>query len=756
MYFTDITNPELQYFHGLNVKNINLSLTEILSSDLFIVETIITDSIYRIYPLFYCKKITSSNNDDKILENKCIIANKNTEETYYDFVSDDDEFIRLIKLTGYKQIEDTLTVNEFNALVYRLKQNYPFKEEIQINNSTVHGKYADYLFNLESTTIVDNGILITNETLTNIGTITLINPRFRNSTYTIKMKVYSISDVNVCTDASTDNITVTPLTITLQYGTPVNIPFETLNLDHVIGFDATVNIVHDQHIIKVNESLILSSNISNLTIGETAILTATYLDETGIPVDNQEIRFYDGETLLGSSNTNEYGVATFNFISNVSGNHNITCKNPNDLTSNTVSLIVSKKIPVLTLSASRRGAGLNIIDIAASIKYEGVGISGVTLQVLDSSDNVIVSTLTNSSGEISDMITSYAGYTLRAYYAGDATYNSAYSSPVTVNPAYTKCSITEVNGKTILSHHDADTATLRVELLDNSDNPVAASGEPVEFWTSQNSHYPSVVGDAFKISRESASVTSVQVGDDVGYLKLTDTGLTVYYNGRYIVDVASNILDVKFQDNLLIYTDVYDNTHYEDLSSYDFDFSSVISASGTYVFHNLIDIVNTDGTGKADKLYNSGGVGDIGFYAFSGTFSSERYIVEDCIRYWESVSGIVTINYSLPSEFQLDFTIRSTNILIDPSVAFFRFQSSSGTFIGKGSSNSANVQFFGSVFNQITETNTDYNYSMTYENGVATLTDGTTTQTSTKSLTKLYLLNSQGDSQLKNLKIKPL
>lgn len=644
MYFTDITNPELQYFHGLNVKNINLSLTEILSSDLFIVETIITDSIYRIYPLFYCKEITSSNNDDKILENKCIIANKNTEETYYDFVSDDDEFTRLIKLTGYKQINDALNMQEFNALIYGLKQNYPFKEEIQITNSSVHGKYADYLFNLESTTIVDNGILITNETLTNIGTITLINPRFKNSTYTIKMKVYSISDVNVCTDASTDNITVTPLTITLQSGTPVNIPFETLNLDHVIGFDATVNIVHDQHIIKVNESLILSSNITNLTIGETAILTATYLDETGMPVDNQEIHFYDGETLLGSSNTNEEGVATFNFTPSVSGNHNITCKNPNDLTSNTVSLIVSKKIPILTLSASRRTGTSNSIDIEASIKYEGVGLSGVTLQVLDSSDNVIVSTLTNSNGEISEMLSSYAGYTLRAYYAGDATYNSAYSSPVTVNAAYSKCSITEVDGKTILSHEDADTATLRVQLLDNSDNPVAASGEPIQFWTSQDSHYPSVVGDAFKISRESEAVMSVQVGNTVSYLKLSDSGLTVYDNGTYVVGIAGDIVDVRFQDNLLSYTDVYDNTYYKDLSAYDFDFSSVFSASGTYVFHNLIGVVNTDGTGKADKLYNSGGVGDIGFYAFCGSLVSEIYEVTDAKYYNDgsSVNGLTS------------------------------------------------------------------------------------------------------------------
>ena len=164
----------------------------------------------------------------------------------------------------------------------------------------------------------------------------------------------------------------------------------------------------------------------------------------------------------------------------------------------------------------------------------------------------------------------------------------------------------------------------------------------------------------------------------------------------------------------------------------------------------------TNSSGVAEKVYSSSGVGDVELSASVGTLVSETYEVEDCIRYWESVSGVVTINYSLPSEFQLDFTIYSTNILIDPSVAFFRFQSSSGIFIGKGSSNSANVQFFGSVFNQITETNTDYNYSMTYSNGVATLTDGTTTKTSTITLTKLYLLNSQGDSQLKNLKIKPL
>ena len=655
MYFTDITNPELQYFHRLNAPyNFNLSLSKILTSDLFIVETIITDSIYRIYPMFYCNEITSTNPDDKILENKCIIANKNTEETYFDFISDDKDILKIVNLTGYKQINSNLTMGEFNRLIYQLKHKHPFKEEIQINNSTVHGKYADYLFDLESTTIVDNGILITNETLTNIGTITLINPRFRNSTYTIKMKVYSISDVNVCTDASTDNITVTPLTITLQNGTPVNIPFEILDLDHVIGFDATINIAHDKPIIKVNESLILSSNISNLTIGKTAVLTAIYLDETGEPVSDAQITFYDGETVLGSKVTNGYGIATFNFIPSVSGNHNITCKNPNDLTSNTVSLIVSKKIPVLTLSASRRSAGLDIIDIAASIKYEGVGISGVTLQVLDSSDNVIVSTLTNSSGEISDMIQSNTGYTLRAYYAGDATYNSAYSRSVVVKPIYNDVSITEVDSKTILSYNggtNPDTATLRAQLLDTNENPVEVSNEPVEFWSIQNSRAPETLGYKFEINRNVADTTNIKIGDDTQYILLTDTGLTVYYYGNYLVETATNIVNIKYtgpDGHILSYTDNNENTHYIDLDEYSFYFDNVV-ASGNYVFHNLMGVVNTDATGKADKIYTSAGVGDISFYASCGTFVSKTYSLEDCMDYQAMTDNSKQSRWTIPS-----------------------------------------------------------------------------------------------------------
>ena len=68
-YYTNIANEELQYFHGLQVKNFTIKLSDINTSWLFKIEEIIEDSIYKIYPLFYTQEITSSNPDDKILDN---------------------------------------------------------------------------------------------------------------------------------------------------------------------------------------------------------------------------------------------------------------------------------------------------------------------------------------------------------------------------------------------------------------------------------------------------------------------------------------------------------------------------------------------------------------------------------------------------------------------------------------------------------------------------------------------------------------
>ena len=88
MYFTNISNDNVAMFHNKILVNANLRLTEVLNSNLFKIEEIISNKIYRIFPLFYCENITSTNPYDKILSNKCIICQK-SENTVLSFSSEE-------------------------------------------------------------------------------------------------------------------------------------------------------------------------------------------------------------------------------------------------------------------------------------------------------------------------------------------------------------------------------------------------------------------------------------------------------------------------------------------------------------------------------------------------------------------------------------------------------------------------------------------------------------------------------------------
>ena len=83
MYFGNISDSELSQFHNQVLNNFSMPLVDVLASSLFKIETIISDSIYKIYPLFYCEEISSSNAEDRIIENKCIICEKNTDTRLY-------------------------------------------------------------------------------------------------------------------------------------------------------------------------------------------------------------------------------------------------------------------------------------------------------------------------------------------------------------------------------------------------------------------------------------------------------------------------------------------------------------------------------------------------------------------------------------------------------------------------------------------------------------------------------------------------
>lgn len=164
----------------------------------------------------------------------------------------------------------------------------------------------------------------------------------------------------------------------------------------------------------------------------------------------------------------------------------------------------------------------------------------------------------------------------------------------------------------------------------------------------------------------------------------------------------------------------------------------------------------TDGNGEVNYRYVSGGVGDTNIY-INCTLLTKTFAVEDCNKYWGTIQAgsEIAVDYSLPSSFKLEFTIFSSAPTTAPSVSLLRFNASNGIWLGKGSSGSANITLFGTAFGSISA-NTEYNYVLTYEGSVASLTDGTTTKTSTQSLTKLYSLASTSNSILKEIKVKPL
>lgn len=294
MYYTNITNEELQYFHNLKVPNFSITLTDLLASDLFEVETIITGSVYRVYPLFYTGRITSTNSNDRIIENKCIICQQNTNETVFTFISDETQPVTDYSLyTDVYSIGDNLTQNEFNNIIRLLRTNNVHTDNFNIKQGTVNGEYADYIFDIDSTTLTDKGILITDETLTNLGTVKLTNPVFNNSQYTLKLNVYHITDVNSF-DNGSDNVVVDTLTIVLEKDVEINIPFNTLDYNYVIGFSAVVEITHNLPVIHGSwlANLLLNASSDIVMKNETILLTCTAIDNNGEPMPNVTVEFY--------------------------------------------------------------------------------------------------------------------------------------------------------------------------------------------------------------------------------------------------------------------------------------------------------------------------------------------------------------------------------------------------------------------------------------------------------------------------------
>ena len=134
MYFKNISNEELRQFRPVKTQDFIMSLTDVLDSNLFKVED--NDGIYRIFPFFYCNTIKSNNPTDKILDNRCIIASRMDDETYFTFKTTEREELPIIPASflndTFKGLNDNLTINEYNKFVYLLRDNCPFNDRVRV------------------------------------------------------------------------------------------------------------------------------------------------------------------------------------------------------------------------------------------------------------------------------------------------------------------------------------------------------------------------------------------------------------------------------------------------------------------------------------------------------------------------------------------------------------------------------------------------------------------------------------------------
>ena len=329
MYFTNIANKDLEPFHKLAIPNFSITLTDMLTSPLFKVETIQTGSLYKIIPLFYAGVITSTNKEDRILENKAIIAEKKTKETHYTFTNNPgEETLDYLEYGTYYEHGDELTDAQFNSIISLLLKQTIFNDNITLNNGQVPGTYASYTFNIESTTVIDTGILITRETLTNLGTVTLNDPTFNNATYTLKLTVVHNVDVNI-TEVDDDNTETTTLEVELSPGVEVDIPFETLDYNYVVLKDASVTIKHDKPFIRgvQTNSIGVTGTESILQQGKISTLTFTAYDLNNIPSPGQELSIYKDGSELVTLTTNQQGIVTYNYTGVGTGEHTFKAVN---------------------------------------------------------------------------------------------------------------------------------------------------------------------------------------------------------------------------------------------------------------------------------------------------------------------------------------------------------------------------------------------------------------------------------------------
>ena len=259
MYFTDLTNSELERYHDkARLDSFSVNITTMMGSNLF-KDIELNNGLFKIIPLFYVSEIRCNDSDVRIFSNKALIMDSSN-TSYVDFITDEtiyyvDEGARENYIPPYPVGED-LTEAQFNNLVYLMRKNTVFKDEFRVKQSgKVSCEFGEYTFSMTLSNIIDKGIVLTrgraNRTRaptppSSVIKCELTNPYFHEHTYTLVLTLRSIKDVNLDKEhISDDNIIEREVRTDLIPNTEVTVNWNTSQdetFNEVILYDARVEI----------------------------------------------------------------------------------------------------------------------------------------------------------------------------------------------------------------------------------------------------------------------------------------------------------------------------------------------------------------------------------------------------------------------------------------------------------------------------------------------------------------------------------
>ena len=377
-------------------------------------------------------------------------------------------------------------------------------------------------------------------------------------------------------------------------------------------------------------SLVVSSG--TVSVGEAVTCTATVLDN-GVAVPNVSVRFFDGNAVLGTVESDSNGEAVLSLSTLSAGSHSIVASYGGQ-SSSAVSVTVNKLTTSISLSSNKASCYIDETFTLSGTLSRGEGYS-----VYLYNGTVLVDTLTTGTdGAFSKVITpsGTGSFNYSVKYNGDSSYDEATSSVVAVSVVKRTPSISisksgDVTVGTAFTISGTLSCTGSVKLYENGsllDTLTVTGGAFSKTITK------SVTGDY--------SYYAVFDGDSV-YEAVTSSTVTVTVSS---VTPSYDDIVLTADDSILSYYDGDSTT----LRAQLMDGSSTASVSGVTVeFFNgstSMGTAQTDSNGVATKTYTSTGAGDVEFTAEAdnGTLSSEIYAIEDCFFY-----GINTDAFTIPS-----------------------------------------------------------------------------------------------------------